>query len=106
LRWSHRRFHGRLWLGWLHWWNGRCRHLGHHRGVGSHSHELQMLFARACPIDPAPTASSRSRSPTADYIRTCEIRRSDDRCQNEKKDQRVHEKRRGDPFPPLFLLER
>jgi hypothetical protein len=106
LRGSHRRFHWRLWLGRLHWWNGRHCHFGHHRWIGSHSHELEMLLARACPVDSAPTAPRRSRSPTSNDIRPGKIGRSDDRCQNEKKDQRVHEKRRSDPFPPLFLLER
>jgi hypothetical protein len=106
LRGSHGRFYGRLWLGWLNWRNHCRRHFGHHRGVGSHSHKLEMLFARARPIDAAPTASGGPRSPAADNVWAREIRRSDDRCQYEKKDQRVHEKRRSDPFPPLFLLER
>src|SRR6202022_3461868 len=70
LRGSPRRFPGRLRLRWLHRWNGRQRQLGHRRGIGSHSHELEMLFARACSIDAATTASRRSRSSTANDIRS------------------------------------
>jgi hypothetical protein len=74
LRGCHRRLHRRLWLRRLDWWN-RCRcDLGHHRRVRLHSHELEMLLARARPIDAASATSGRARPSTADHIRTNEIR--------------------------------
>jgi hypothetical protein len=65
-----------------------------------------MLFAGARPVDTAATSARRSRPAAADDVRSGEVGRPDDRCDNEKKDQCVHEKRRNDPFPSLFLLER
>jgi hypothetical protein len=106
LRGSHGRLHRRLWLGRLHRWNrSRCQP-GHHRRIGFYSHELEMLLPGSGAVCPTATASRRSGSSAADDVSPAEIRRADDRRQNEKKDHRVHQKRRGDPFPPLFLFAR
>ena len=62
-----------------------------------------MLFARPRSVRAATASTGWARTSAADDVGANEIRRPDDRCQNEKKDHRVQEKRRGDPFPIFFF---
>jgi hypothetical protein len=103
LRRSYWGFNRRLRLWRLHWWNGCGRHFGHHRWIGFYPHELEVLFARTRSVRATPASTCGARAPTTDYVGTNEIRRPDDRRQNEKKDHRVQQKRRGDPFPIFFF---
>jgi len=102
---NHRRFHLRLGIRWFDRRNRERFRLRHHGRIRSHAHELKMLLARASAARPTAATARRSRSAAAHRRIMREIRRSDDWSQDKKKDQCVHEQRRNDPSPILFLLE-
>src|SRR3954465_7864442 len=77
---------------------------GHHSGIGLPLHELDPILVRSGAVRASATAAGRPRAPAANRRLVGEVRRADDRRQNEKKDQCVHEQRRNDPFPSFFLL--
>ena len=99
---------GRLWwllhLGRLHRWNRR-RHFRSCRRTGPHSDELQPILARGR-RGRAATSAARGAGPSSAYGRLVPEVGDDNGRNDEKKDHRVDENRRGDPFPPLFLPER
>jgi len=68
------------------------------------SHELDVLFARTGSVAAASAAAGGPGTTPAENVGPGKIIRSDDRTDNEKKDQCVHQQRRNDPFPPFFFL--
>jgi len=63
-----------------------------------------MLLARSGTTRSTATTAGRTRPAAADRRFVREIGRANDRRQDEKKDHRVHEQRRNDPFPISFLF--
>src|SRR2546422_598125 len=80
------------------------RRLRHRRRIRFDAHELDALFTRAESVSATTTTTRWPQSSSTDYVRAGEISRSDDRTDNEKKDQCVQQQRRNDPFPLFFLF--